>query len=72
MQAHAENVAVEGQKVAKPKITLWPSTLVDYLSRRLAKSFTIRAFTLDPAQVQAPLNGQARTIAASRVAQPRG
>jgi predicted ATP-dependent endonuclease of OLD family len=60
MQAHAEKMAAEGQESAKPKLTLWPSTLVDYLSRRLAKSFTIRAFTLDPAQLHAPLNGRAR------------
>ncbi len=59
-QAHAEKMATEGHERPKPKLTLWPSTLVDYLSRRLAKSFTIRAFTLDPAQLRAPLNGQAR------------
>ena len=59
-QAHAEKIVPEGQKTPEPKLTLWPSTLVDYLGRRLAKSFTIRAFTLDPTQINAPLNGQAR------------
>lgn len=59
-QAHADKMAAEGQDTPQPKLTLWPLTLVDYLSRRLAKSFTIRAYTLDPAQLQAPLSGQAR------------
>jgi predicted ATP-dependent endonuclease of OLD family len=59
-EAHAKKTASGGQELPKPKLTLWPSTLVDYLSRRLAKTFTIRAFTLDPGQLQDPLNGQAR------------
>lgn len=59
-QAHAEKSAAAGQEVPKPKLTLWPTTLVDFLTRRLAKSFTIRAFTLDPEKLQTPLNGQAR------------
>lgn len=59
-RAHVEEMAAEGQEMPEPKLTLWPSTLVDYLSRRLIKSFTIRAFTLDPALLQAPLNSQAR------------
>ncbi|BBK29665.1 hypothetical protein STHU_02990 [Allostella humosa] len=59
-QAHAAKIAADGQETPQPKLTLWPSTLVDYLSRRLPKSFTIRAFTLDPSQLRSPLNGQAR------------
>ncbi|GEC15824.1 AAA family ATPase [Nitrobacter winogradskyi] len=59
-QAHTEKVAVEGQPSPEPKLTLWPSTLIDYLNRRLAKSFSIRAYTLDPAQLQTPEKGQAR------------
>ena len=59
-QAHAERVVAEGQPLPKPKLTLWPSTLVDYLTRRLARTFTIRAYTLDPAQLQTPAKGQAR------------
>ena len=59
-QTHAERAAAGGQEMPEAKLTLWPLTLVDYLSRRLAKSFTIRAFTLDPAQRQAPFKGQAR------------
>lgn len=59
-RAHAEKMEAEGKDIPEPKLTLWPSTLVDYLSRRLTKSFTIRTFSLDPARLQAPLNGQAR------------
>lgn len=58
-KAHAEKEAAEGKEIPEPKLTLWPSTLMDYLSRRLAKSFTIRAYTLDPAKLTVPLNGQA-------------
>lgn len=58
-QAHAEKLAADVQETPEPKLTLWPSTLVDYLSRRLGKSFTIRAFTLDPAQIRDPRKGQA-------------
>lgn len=56
-QEHAEKMVAGG--APKPKLTLWPSTLVDYLTRKLSKSFIIRTFTLDPAQIQDPLNGQA-------------
>ncbi|MGY4567087.1 AAA family ATPase [Bradyrhizobium sp. USDA 3256] len=43
-----------------PKLTLWPSTLVDYLSRRLSRHFTLRAYTLDPAQLKSPVKSQAQ------------
>lgn len=56
-QAHAEKVAVEGADTPQSKLTLWPATLVDYLSRRLSKNFTIRAYTLDPAKLQPPPKG---------------
>ncbi len=59
-RAHVEKMAAEDKDVPEPKLTLWPSSLVDYLSRRLAKSFTIRTFSLDPARLQTPLNGQSR------------
>lgn len=43
-----------------PKLTLWPTTLVDFLSRQLTGHFTIRAYTLDPAKLAAPLKSQAQ------------
>lgn len=59
-KAHGEKSERDGIATPEPKLTLWPSSLSDYLSRRLAKSFTIRAYTLDPAKLQEPLKGQAR------------
>lgn len=59
-QAHAEKIVAEGKEMPEPKLTLWPSTLIDYLRRGLANSFTIRTFSLDPARLQTPLNGQSR------------
>jgi predicted ATP-dependent endonuclease of OLD family len=43
-----------------PKLTLWPATLVDYLSRRLSRHFKLRAYTLDPAQLKSPAKSQAQ------------
>lgn len=43
-----------------PKLTLWPSTLVDYLSRRLSRHFKLRAYTLDPSQLKLPVRSQAQ------------
>ena len=58
--AHAEKIAAEGHDSPEPKLTLWPATLIDFLSRRLNRSFTIRAYTLDPAQLRAPAKSQAQ------------
>lgn len=68
--AHAEKVAAEGHESPEPKLTLWPATLVDFLSRRLSRSFTIRAYTLDPAQLRAPAKSQARLQALPAVSIP--
>ncbi|MGY8684739.1 AAA family ATPase [Bradyrhizobium sp. UFLA05-153] len=43
-----------------PKLTLWPSTLIDYLSRRLSRHFALRAYTLDPSQLKPPVKSQAQ------------
>lgn len=43
-----------------PKLTLWPSTLVDFLSRHLSRYFELRAYTLDPAQLADPVQHYAR------------
>ena len=42
------------------KLTLWPATLIDYLSRRLSRHFSLRAYTLDPAQLKSQVNSQAQ------------
>lgn len=45
---------------APPKLTIWPETLVDFLSKRLSTHFTIRTYSLDPAQVVSPAKSLAR------------
>ena len=43
-----------------PKLTIWPENLVDFLSNRLSTHFTIRAYSLDPANLAMPEKSQAR------------
>jgi predicted ATP-dependent endonuclease of OLD family len=43
-----------------PKLTVWPSNLIDFLSKRLSAHFTIRAYTLDPALLAGPVKSQAQ------------
>lgn len=43
-----------------PKLTIWPENLVDFLSKRLSTHFTIRTYSLDPANLAAPDKSQAR------------
>lgn len=43
-----------------PKLTVWPQSLVDFLSKRLSTHFTIRAYSLDPAKLAEPTKAQAR------------
>lgn len=58
--AHADKIAADGHDSPEPKLTLWPASLIDFLSRRVTRSFTIRAYTLDPAQLQPPAKSQAQ------------
>jgi len=58
---HAKLQAEAGLKVLiPPKLTLWPTTLIDFLSRRLERHFTIRAYNLDPTRLAEPQNSQAK------------
>ncbi|MGO8843771.1 MAG: ATP-dependent nuclease [Methylocella sp.] len=52
----------EGEQQAgpSPKLTVWPTNLVDFLSRRLSQHFEIRAYALDPAAVAAPEKSQGK------------
>lgn len=43
-----------------PKLTVWPSNLVDFFDRKLSQHFEIRAYVLDPDGVIEPQNSQAR------------
>lgn len=57
--------------VAGPaKLTVWPVSLVDFLSRRLPAHFMIRAYTLDPAGLRDPEKLQSRPQELAPQAQP--
>ncbi len=68
----ASERAAEGEKLAapSPKLTVWPSNLVDFLSRKLPQHFEIRAYSLDPASVVPPEKSQARPQALPANAAP--
>lgn len=56
-QADAMRTAAAAAAVAKgagAKLTVWPETLVDFLTRRLSSMFTIRVYPLDPALLASP------------------
>jgi predicted ATP-dependent endonuclease of OLD family len=46
--------AAAAAKGAVTKLTVWPETLVDFLTRRVGSMFTIRAYPLDPALLVTP------------------
>ncbi len=54
-----QNPGVEPQP-DPPKLTIWPTSLVDFLSKRLWTHFAVCAYTLDPAKLAAPENSLAR------------
>ncbi|HEL3005576.1 TPA: AAA family ATPase [Stenotrophomonas maltophilia] len=45
---------------AAPKLTIWPESLIDFLSRRLSTYFTVQAYSLDPAKLLDPGKFQAQ------------
>ena len=57
--AAAENPDAD-PPAAPPKLTIWPESLIDFLSKRLSTHFTIRAYSLDPGQLVAPAKSLAR------------
>lgn len=54
----------------QPKLTLWPSSLADFLSRRLRTHFTIHAYTLDPDKLAVPIRSQAQPQALTAASLP--
>lgn len=50
-EAAAEAAAAKG---VDAKLSVWPESLVDFLTRRLGSMFTIRAYPLDPAMLASP------------------
>lgn len=56
-RARAKSVAAEAARTLKAgekQLTLWPSSLTDFLHRRLSKHFTVRWYRLDPSQLTDP------------------
>ncbi len=48
-------------KSRKPlAVHLWPSSMMDFLDRRLRKHFTLKAYVLDPTKIRVPINGVAQ------------
>lgn len=58
--AGAALAAAQGKAAADFQVAIWPQNLVEFLQRRLAKYFTVRAYVLDPAACANPEHGQAK------------
>lgn len=56
----AENMGGEGVGKAEMKLTLWPVSLTDFLSRKLSQHLEMQSFLLDPEKLTNPVNGQAK------------
>jgi len=50
----------EGAEKAEMKLTLWPVSLTDFLSRKLSQHLEMQTFLLDPEKLVDPVNGQAK------------
>lgn len=66
-EANAMRAAAAAANGAGSKLTVWPETLVDFLTRRLSSMFAIRVYPLDPALLAAPakLRALPQTLPAS-------
>lgn len=61
LQAAAAALAEEqGRAAVDLQVAVWPKNLVEFLQRRLAAFFTVRAYVLDPAGCVDPEHGVAR------------
>lgn len=58
--AGAALAAAQGKAAADFQVAIWPQNLVEFLQRRLAKYFTVRAYVLDPAACADPEHGRAK------------
>ncbi len=57
---------------APPKLTIWPESLLDFLSKRLSAYFTVQAYSLDPAKLMEPSKSQAQPQALPPTSLPLG
>lgn len=67
---HAKRNEQVAPPAPQPKLTLWPSSLADFLSRRLRTHFTIRAYALDPDKLAVPVRSQAQPQALTAASLP--
>ena len=70
MAEHAKRNEHGAPPTPQAKLTLWPTSLTDFLSRRLRTHFTIRAYTLDPDKLAAPVRSQAQPQALTPASLP--
>lgn len=66
----AENTGGEGTEKPEMKLTLWPVSLTDFLSRKLSQHFEMQSFLLDPDKLTAPVDGQAKPQVIEEDARP--
>ncbi|TIT21369.1 MAG: ATP-dependent endonuclease [Mesorhizobium sp.] len=55
-----EEVSLSGLSRDSQKLTLWPSSMMDFLGRRLDHQFSVKAYSLDPAKLADPIKSVAR------------
>jgi predicted ATP-dependent endonuclease of OLD family len=67
---HKLHQAAKDAEEAEMKLTLWPVSLTDFLSRKLSLHLEMQAFLLDPEKLVAPVKGQAKPQDLPEGAQP--
>ncbi|MCP4935664.1 MAG: AAA family ATPase [bacterium] len=70
IEAANANTGDAKPKDANQSIMLWPRSLTEFLQRRFASQFTVRAYILDPAKRTEPVFGLAKPQALSEDAVP--
>jgi predicted ATP-dependent endonuclease of OLD family len=66
----AEVKGEEGAEKTEMKLTLWPVSLTDFLSRKMSQHLEMQTFLLDPEKLVDPVNGQAKPQALAEDALP--
>ena len=54
---NAETIKLASAKGEEVEVKLWPSSLIDFLERRLQKFFKVKAYLLDPTKLTDPVDG---------------
>lgn len=69
---NAETIKLASEKGEKVEVELWPSSLVDFLERRLQRFFKVKAYLLDPTKLTDPADGIASPQILDEGAEPLG